>query len=143
MDNLLHLLQLIEQLNAGAADPDQALPALQAFYQHIAETVQLVAGDPAFELLVSETNQALQYAEEMINNTSKQVQKMERDQAAQPQEGEGINPELQSKMEEHQLKMQMAQQKAQLDMELKNAKFEQEQAMRDAENVLKMRESLS
>ena len=137
------LLQLIEQLNAGAADPVQALPALQAFYQHIAETVQLVAGDPAFELLVSETNQALQYAEEMINNTSKQVQKMERDQAAQPQEGEGINPELQSKMEEHQLKMQMAQQKAQLDMELKKAKFEQEQAMRDAENVLKMRESLS
>ena len=137
------LLELIEQLNVGAADPVQSLPALQAFYQHISETVQLIVGDPAFELLVSETNQALQYAEEMINNTSKQVQKMERESAPQQQEGEGINPETQSKMEEHQLKMQMAQQKAQLDMEIKKAKFEQEQAMRDAENVLKRCESLS
>ena len=43
---------------------------------------------------------------------------------------------------EHQLKMQMAQQKAELDMQIKQAKFEQEQAIRDAENVMKLREKL-
>ena len=37
----------------------------------------------------------------------------------------------------------MAREKANLDIELKKAKFEQEQAMRDAENVLKMQQGMS
>ena len=138
------LMQLIEQLNAGAADPVQALPALQAFYQHIAETAQQLAGDPAQEGLVGEANQALQQAEEMINNTSKQVQKMQRD-AAQAPGGEGggegesqMDPALGAKMQEHEIKMQIAQQKAELDMQIKRAKFDQEQAMKDAKNALEM-----
>ena len=74
---------------------------------------------------------------------------MERDaqQAAQagPAEGEAPpEPEgpsaADAKMQEHQVKMQIAQQKAELDMRIKQAKFEQEQAIRDAENVMKMRE---
>ena len=140
------LLQIIEQLNAGAADPVQSLPALQAFYQHISETVQELAADPAAQGLISEAKQILQYAEEMINNTSKQVQKMQRE--ALQQEGaaggqEGGDLMLQTKMQEHQLKLRMAKEKADLDLQLKKAKFDQEQAMRDAENVLKMRESMS
>ena len=138
------LSQLIEQLNTGAADPIQALPALQAFYQHVSETVQALVGDPAAESLVADANQVLQYTEEMINNTSKQVQKIQRDQAEGQPEEEGQTqgePDMGSKLQEHQLKMNMAKQKAELDMELKRAKFEQEQAMRDASNVMKMRES--
>ena len=141
------MMQIIEQLNAGAADPVQALPALQAFYQHIGETVQALAGDPASESLISDANQSLQFAEEMINNTSKQVQKMQRDAQIASQEGgapaQGQQDPMAAKMQEHQLKLQMAQQKAELEMRLKQAKFEQEQAMRDAENVLKMRDNLS
>ena len=145
--HLPELNQLIEQLNAGAADPVQALPALQAFYQHISETVQMIAADPAQEGLVGQANQVLQYAEEMINNTSKQVQKLQRDAAiaeqdasveGQPQQGESS---ADSKMQEHQVKMMIAQEKAELDMKLKQAKFEQEQAMRDAKNVVEMREA--
>ena len=138
------LSQLIEQLNTGAADPLQALPALQAFYQHVAETVQSLVGDPAAESIVADANQVLQYTEEMINNTSKQVQKIQRDQAESQPEEEGQpqgEPDMGNKLQEHQLKMDMAKQKAELDMELKRAKFEQEQAMRDASNVMKMRES--
>ena len=134
------LVQLIEQLNAGAADPVQSLPALQAFYSHVGETVQALAADPAAQAEIGQARQVLQFAEELINNTSKQVQKMERDAAQAGGGGQEGNPEMQAKMQEHQLKMQMAQQKAELEMSLKQAKFEQEQAMRDAENVLKMRE---
>jgi hypothetical protein len=141
------MMQIIEQLNAGAADPVQALPALQAFYQHIGETVQALAGDPVSESLISDANQSLQFAEEMINNTSKQVQKMQRDAQIASQEGgapaQGQQDPMAAKVQEHQLKLQMAQQKAELEMSLKQAKFEQEQAMRDAENVLKMRDNLS
>lgn len=144
------LTQLIEQLNTGAADPMQSMPALQAFYQHISETAEQLAGDPTAEGLMGEANQALQYAEEMINNTSKQIQKMERDaqqEAAQAGSAEGQGqPQAQdtsaldAKLQEHQIKMQIAQQKAELDMRIKQAKFEQEQAIRDAENVMKMRD---
>jgi|TARA_R100001163_G_scaffold25322_1_gene20863 hypothetical protein len=140
------LNQLIEQLNMGVADPVQALPALQAFYQHISDTAQQIASDPAMEGLLGQTKQVLQFAEEMINNTSKQVQKMQRDamqgQGQEGQEGQEGGSEMASKMQEHQLKMQMAQQKAELDMQIKQAKFEQEQAIRDAENVMKLREKL-
>lgn len=140
------LMQLIEQLNAGAADPVQALPALQAYYQHIGETLQQIAGDAASEGMVGEIKQVLQFAEEMINNTSKQVQKMQRDAAESPEVGQGESSDggqMQNKLQEHQLKMQMAREKANLDIELKKAKFEQEQAMRDAENVLKMQQGMS
>jgi len=134
------LVQLIEQLNAGAADPVQSLPVLQAFYAHVGETVQALAADPASQVQVGEANQVLQFAEEMINNTSKQVQKIQREAAEAGGGEQQADPTMQAKMQEHQLKMDMAQQKAELEMSLKQAKFEQEQAMRDAENVLKMRE---
>ena len=142
------LTGLIEQLNTGAADPVQALPVLQAFYQHVAETVEHLATDPMQQALVGEAKQVLQYAEEMINNTSKKVQKMQRDAAQQaPAEGEGqpqgdpnAEANAQAKMAEHQMKMQMAQQKAQLDMELRQAKFDQEQAMQDAKNAMELRQ---
>tara|TARA_Y100000356_G_C11237736_1_gene278904 strand:- start:611 stop:1135 length:525 start_codon:yes stop_codon:yes gene_type:complete len=136
------LMQLVEQLNAGAVDPVQALPALQAFYQHIAETAQYLAGDQNQQSLVGEANQALQYAEEMINNTSKHVQKLQREQMQAAPEGEqpAGDPMVDAKLQEHEMKMQMAQQKATLDMQIKQAKFEQEQAMRDAKNVMDMRQ---
>ena len=120
----------------------QALPAVQAFYQHIAETAQYLAGDQNQQTLIGEANQAMQYAEEMINNTSKHVQKLQRDQMQAAPEGEqpAGDPAAAAKMQEHEMKMQMAQQKATLDMEIKQAKFEQEQAMRDAKNVLDMRQ---
>ena len=144
------MMSLIEQLDAGAADPVQALPAMEAFYNHIGETVQQLAADPNSEAIVADTNQALQYAEEIINNTSKQVQKMERDAATAEQEGpaEGQAPDngdpmMNAKLKEHELKLRMAKQKAEVEMEIRRQKHKQEQNFKDAENVLKMRESLS
>tara|TARA_R100000655_G_scaffold109791_2_gene165501 strand:- start:5341 stop:7560 length:2220 start_codon:yes stop_codon:yes gene_type:complete len=141
--HLPELNQLIEELNQGAADPVQSLPALQAFYQHISETVQFIASDPTQQGMVGAAKQVLNFAEEMINNTSKQVQKMQRDQMEQ----QGGSPEgaeqnaLSMKMQEHQMKLDMARQKAELDMELKQAKFRQEQAIEDAKTVAKLREN--
>ncbi len=75
------LNQLLEQLNVGEADPMQSLPVLQAFYQHISQTVQFAAGDPALEGIVGQTKQTLNFAEEVINNTAKAAQKIQREQA--------------------------------------------------------------
>lgn len=144
------LNQLIEQLNVGQADPQQAMPMLQAFYQHISETLQYAAGDPSLQSLVGQTKQVMQIAEEAINNTGKALQKMQREQAEAQQQmaSEGqqmpagmpqMNP-VDLKMQEHQMKLDMAKQKAELDMQLRKAKFDQEQAMRDAKEALKFRE---
>ena len=137
------LNQMIEALNTGQADPMQMLPTLQAFYQHISDTAQLAAGDPALEGLVSQTKQVLQFAEEAINNTMKAVQKIQRDQMQQ-QGVEGPEAEVMqqdSKLQEHQVKMQIAQEKAELDMAIKQKKHEQEMAIRDAKAALEFREN--
>ena len=136
-EHIPSLTGLIEQLNTGQADPVAVLPALQAFYEHIAMTAEQLAGDPLQQGLVGQAKQALQFAEEMINNTSKQVQKMQREAAeAEGAPEGGPDPAMEAKMQEHQMKMQMSQQKAELDMQLKQAKFEQEQALRDAKTAM-------
>lgn len=137
------LAQLIEALNTGQADPMQAINTLQAFYQHISETLQFAAADPSLEADVSSANQVMQFAEEAINNTMKSIQKQQREAAQQegdPQnEDQGLTPG-QMKMQQAQIQMQIAQMKAEQEMELKQKKFDQEQAMRDAEAALKFRE---
>ena len=134
------LQQLIEGIDAGQVDPQQALPALQAFYQHISETAQFAAGDPALEGLVSQTNQVLQYAEEAINNTMKALEKIQRDQAQAAEEQPTGPTDTELKVQKAQVDMQITQQKAELDMTIKQRKFEQEQAMRDAKAALEFRE---
>ena len=138
------LQQLLEGINTGQAAPQQVLPMLQAFYQHIGETVQHAAGDPALEGLVGQTKQALQFAEEAINNTMKALEKIQRDQAVAAQEAGGEQPagpsEVDMKLQKAQVEMQIAQQKAELDMALKQRKFDQEQTMRDAKAALEFRE---
>ena len=135
------LNQMIEGLNSGEVDPMQALPMLQAFYQHISETAQYAAGDPALEGLVGQTKQVLQYAEEAINNTMKAVEKIQRDQA-QVAEQQGEEPQVSeqdTKLMSHQVNMQIAQEKAELDMAIKQKKHEQEMAITDAKAALDFR----
>jgi hypothetical protein len=133
------LNQIIEALNTGEADPQQVLPMLQSMYQHISETAQHAAGDPALEPLVGQTKQVLQYAEEAINNTMKALQKMQRDQAQEGGMTEEGMPEQDSKLQEHEIKMQIAQEKAELDMAIRQKKHEQEMAIRDAQAALEFR----
>lgn len=135
--------QLIEALNQGQADPMQVMPALQAFYQHIAQHAQFASGEPALEGIVSQANQLLQYFEEAINNTAKAIEKQQRDQAEMAQaEGMqgGEQPQQDPKLAAAQVQMQIMQQKAELEMQIKQRKFEQDQAIRDAEAAMKMQE---
>ena len=143
--------QLIEALNTGQADPMQSMPTLQAMYQHVAEHTQFASAEPALEGLVGQAKQALQYGEEMINNTAKAMQKQERDAAQaqqqmteeeammQQQQG-GEQPQEDPKMQSAQVQMQIMQQKAELEMSIKQQKHEQDQAIRDAEAAMKFQE---
>jgi hypothetical protein len=135
------LQQILEAINTGQVDPQQSLSILQALYQHISETLQFAAGDPALQSVVASTKQSLQYAEEAINNTTKALEKIQREQA-QMAEQSGQQPqvsEVDMKLQKAQVDMQIAQQKAELDMAIKQKKFDQEQAMRDAKAALEFR----
>ncbi len=90
--------------------------------------------------MVSQTKQLLQFAEEVINNTTKAIQKMQRDQAGQ--EGGQEQPQQpDAKLMEHQIKMQIAQEKAELDLAIKQKKHDQEMAIRDAKAALEFRQN--
>lgn len=143
--------QLLEALNTGQADPMQAMPVLQAFYQHIAEHTQFASGEPALEGLVAQAKQSLQYGEEMINNTAKAMEKIQRDEAqaqqqmteeeaAMMQQQGGEQPQEDPKIAAAQVQMQIMQQKAELEMSIKQQKHEQDQAIRDAEAAMKFQE---
>lgn len=133
---------LLAATDSGEADPVKVLPLVQALAEHVNQHLQLMAGDPAAKPQVAEVKQLLQIAQEVITNTGRKVLKMQRDAAQQgaageqPAAGGPSNGEL--KLQEHQIKMEIARQKAELDMRIREAKFQQEQAMRDAERALKL-----
>jgi len=146
----MHLLQghvpvfseLLATVQEGTADPVQALPAMQAFYNHVTEHLKLFSLDPAAQGDVAQIKQLMQVAEEWIVNTGRKVQKMQREAAQQQSEGQPIDQSkqaaLQMRVEEHQLKMDIARQKAELDMSIRQAKHQQELAMSDARNAVDM-----
>jgi hypothetical protein len=134
---------LLAATDSGEADPVQVLPLVQALTEHITQHLQFIVGDPAAQAQVAETKQLLQIAQEVITNTGRKLLKMQReqaaagaDQAAGAQPAGPSNGEL--KLQEHQMKMEIARQKAELDMRIREAKFQQEQALRDAERALKL-----
>ena len=134
------LNQLLQQLDEGAADPVQAFPALQAFYDHVSQTVQALAGDPMQKLLVGEAKQVLNFTQEMIYNTSQKIEKMKREQAEAVGQEQSGDAAMAAKMREAEVKNKIALDKAKLDMEIKQAEFEQDLAIRDAKNARELSE---
>lgn len=151
LDNELHgmhlfqghvpvLSELLAAVQEGTADPVEALPVLQSFYNHINEHLKYLALEPAAQGEVAQVKQLMQVAEEWIVNTGRKVQKMQRDANQQQEEGQPVDPAkqaaLQMRVEEHQIKMDIARQKAELDMAIRQAKHQQELAMNDAKKAV-------
>ena len=135
------LQQLLAALDAGQADPMQALPLVQALYEHVTQHLQYLVNDPAAREQVGQIKQLTQIAEEVITNTGRKIQAQLRKQQGAPQEGapaeQGPSP-TELKFQEHQLKMEIARQKAELEMRIREAKFQQEQAINDAKGAVSL-----
>jgi hypothetical protein len=153
LDNELHGMHLLQghvpvlsdilaTVQEGTADPVEALPVLQAFYNHVNEHMKYFSMDPAAQGEVAQVRQLMQVAEEWIVNTGRKVQKMQRDAAQQQSEGQPVDPSkqaaLQMRVEEHQIKMDIARQKAELDMSIRQAKHQQDLAMNDAKKAVEL-----
>jgi len=140
--------QIIEGYNSGQADPMQMMPIIQAVYQHLAQTAGFAGADANLKGLVGQVKQILNYLEEILNNTQKSIEaqqrKMQEEQAQAQAQGQAQQPagppEVDLKMQAHQVDQQIKMEKAQLELDIKNRKFEQEQAHRDAKAALEFRE---
>ena len=151
LDNELHgmhlrvhapeLQQLLAAVQTGAADPVQVLPIVQSIYEHVMQHLQFLSSDPAARGQVGELKQLTQIAEEVITNTGRKIQAMQRKQQegapAAGQQPQGPTP-TELKFQEHELKMSIARQKAELDMQIREAKFQQEQAINDAKGAVSL-----
>ena len=151
LDNELHgmhlrvhapeLQQLLAAVQTGTADPVQVLPIVQSIYEHVMQHLQFLSSDPAARGQVSELKQLTQIAEEVITNTGRKIQAMQRKQQegapAAGQQPQGPTP-TELKFQEHELKMSIARQKAELDMQIREAKFQQEQAINDAKGAVSL-----
>jgi hypothetical protein len=140
------LQQLLSGVQEGTVDPVQALPVITIVYEHFMAHLQLFANDPMAKAEVAGYKQLTQVAEEVITNTGRQVQAMQRKAAADPSQAQGGPTGEQEagptaaelKMQEHQLRMQIAQQKAETDMQIKQRKADQDLALKDAERAMKL-----
>jgi hypothetical protein len=137
------LQQLVGGIQTGEVDPMQALPLVEAVYQHCAEHTNYLSADPSAKQEVAGMKQLLQIAEEVITNFNRKLQAeqrkaMEAGQVEGGQEGQQGPSPAELKMQEHQMKMQIAQQKAEIEMRIKQAKADQDLALKDAERALKL-----
>lgn len=162
LDNELHgkhinshlepLNQILQAIDSGEADPVQAITVLQVYHEHVSAHIEMGFGDPGLSSLVAQARQVLQIAEEAIHNTSKHIQKLEREQqeqAGQEQAGQ-VPPEHQQaeipahelKLQAHEVDMRIKEEKAQLDRSIQEQKFQQEQALKDAKTAIELQEDL-
>lgn len=140
------LQQLLSGVQEGTVDPVQALPIITIVYEHFMAHMQLYANDPMAKAEVAGYKQLTQVAEEVITNTGRQVQAMQRKAAIEASQAQGGPTGEQAtgptaaelKMQEHELKMQIAQQKAEIDIQIKQRKADQDLALKDAERAMKL-----
>lgn len=129
------LSEAIGRVQSGEDDPMEVLPGLMAMHQHVEQHLAQYSLDPFAQSEVARLRQLMQVSHEVIVNFGRRAQKLERERReaeGQAAEGQQQPSQLDMKLREHELRMRMAEQKAELDMRIKQAKFEQEQALRDA-----------
>jgi len=141
-EHVPELQGLISGIDEGTIDPVASLPVLEAFYNHVDDTINFALADPNLEAEVNGARQLLQFTEEKIHNGQKAQMKLQRDaqmQAeAQGQMAQGPSAE-DIKVQHEQVKMDIARRKAEQEMELRRRKFDQEEALKDAEMYSKLR----
>ena len=88
------LQQLVAGIDSGEVDPMQALPLVEAIYQHCAEHLQYLSADPSAKAQIAESKQLVQLAQEVITNFNRKLQAQQRkameavQAEGQPQEGQ-------------------------------------------------------
>lgn len=135
--------------NNQIQDKQGTLSYLTVLFQHAGEHLAKIAQDQTKQSEIGQANLAMNLIRESVTNLQRDVEEDIRRQAeAQQQQAaeagayQGITPQMQMKMEEHQLDMQLRQEKAALENRFKEMEMKQKLALQDAQAAANLRSAM-
>jgi hypothetical protein len=127
-------------------DKQGTMMYLTMIYEHCNDHLTRIAGDKTKQAEISQANLAMNLLREAVVNLQRDVEQdiraaAEAQQQAAMEQGavQPISPQMQMKMQEHQLDMQLKQEKAAMDAKFKELELKQKLALQDAATAASLR----
>lgn len=136
--------------NNQVEDKQKTLTFLTVLFQHAGEHLNRIAQDQTKQAEIGQANLAMNLIRESVTNLQRDVEEdirraAEAEQQAAMEAGayQGITPQMQMKMQEHQLDLQLKQEKAALENRFKEMEMKQKLALQDAQAAASLRTAMS
>lgn len=132
--------------NGQVQDKQNTMMYLTMVYEHSNDHLTRIAGDKTKQTEIGQANLAMNLLREAVVNLQRDVEQdiraaAEAQQQAAMEAGsvQSISPQMQMKMQEHQLDMQLKQEKAAMDAKFKELEMKQKLALQDAQAAANLR----
>jgi hypothetical protein len=132
--------------NGQVQDKQGTMMYLTMVYEHCNDHLTRIAGDKTKQAEIGQANLAMNLLREAVVNLQRDVEQdiraaAEAQQQAALEQGaiQPISPQMQMKMQEHQLDMQLKQERAALDARFKELELKQKLALQDAQTAANLR----
>lgn len=136
--------------NGQIENKQGALSFLSILFQHVNDHFVHIAQDQSKKQELGQIKMAMNLMRESLVNLQRDVEEdmrkaNEQQQQAALQQGQipSITPEMQMKMQSHQLDMQLKQEKANMDNQFKEAEMKQKLALQDAQAAANLRTAMN
>lgn len=136
--------------NKEIEDKQAVMTFLTMMYEHSNEHLIKIVDDQTKQQEIGQAKLAMNLLREAVVNLQSDVEQdiraaNEQQQQAALEQGQvqSISPQMQMKMQEHQLDMQLKQEKAQLDARFKEAELKQKLALQDAQAAANLRTAMN
>jgi len=131
-EHIKPLLEGFEAVEAGQAERPEVAVTMDGLYNHCAEHVTLVEGDPSVQEEAALLRQMLQQVGEVITNGLKEAEKLAEEAEGEEGAQEGPDPERAREVERHRQKMSQTQEMFDLKMRQEMQKADVKIAIDDA-----------
>jgi hypothetical protein len=136
--------------NSQIEDKQKTMMFLTMVYEHCNEHLLKIADDKNRQQELGQAKLIMNLLREAVVNLQRDVQQdiraaneQQQQMALEQGEIQGISPQMQMKMQEHDLDMQLKQQRAELDARFKEAELKQKLALQDAQTAANLRAAMS
>jgi hypothetical protein len=136
--------------NNEIEDKQKTMMFLTMVYEHCNEHLLKIADDKNRQQELGQAKLIMNLLREAVVNLQRDVQQdirvaneQQQQMALEQGEIQGISPQMQMKMQEHELDMQLKQQRAELDARFKEAELKQKLALQDAQAAANLRVAMN
>lgn len=147
------LNRIIDGVENGQIDPFEALPAIQAHLDHLAQHGEALAQDPTQRILYGAIKETVNNSQQILTNMERKIRAEQRKAAELEEQGgteQGGANETDYKMaladiqlQKEQLKLQIIKVKAEMDASARQAKYQQELALNDAKGAMQAQAAMA